>query len=321
MNQPVFASLLPVVFLIGAGVLARRRGWISAQGVKELSNLAFLLLAPALLFRTMATVRLEQMELRPIATYFIGAGIIFLVTLLLRGLNRRAVVLALAGTYSNAVMIGIPLVGLAYGDAGLVPLFTLVSMHAVVMLTLATVLLELSVAREERAAGLHAQRSMAHTVALAVRNAIVHPVPLPIIAGLLFAQTGWTIPPLVDKPMQLLGSSFGPLALVLVGATLASSRIGALWRGALALALAKNLGHPVLVVVAAWALGTGGLPVAVMALTAALPIGANVFLFSQRYGVDEELITAAVAVSTVLAMATTWLVLWVTGSMNVLPPM
>ena len=202
MDQPVFASLLPVVFLIGAGVLARRRGWISGQGVKELSNLAFLLLAPALLFRTMATVRLEQMELRPIATYFIGAGVIFAATLLLRGLNRRAVVLALAGTYSNAVMIGIPLVGLAYGEAGLVPLFTLISMHAVVMLTLSTVLLELSVAREERAAGLHAQRSMAHTVALAVRNAIIHPVPLPIIAGLLFAQTGLVMPEGIDTSLK-----------------------------------------------------------------------------------------------------------------------
>ena len=34
------------------------------------------------------------------------------------------------------------------------------------------------------------RRSMARTVGRALRNAIIHPVPLPIIAGLLFAQTG-----------------------------------------------------------------------------------------------------------------------------------
>jgi hypothetical protein len=318
-NQPILASLLPVVLLIAAGVLARRQGWLSAQGVKELSNVGFLLLAPALLFRTMSRVRVDEMELRPIATYFIAAGLIFAGTLALRGLNRRGVVLALACTYSNAVMIGIPLVALTFGEPGLVPLFTLISMHALVMLTVSTVLLELSLAREERAAGRHVERHAAHTALVAVRNSIVHPVPLPILAGLLFAQTGWSLPPVVDKPLQLLGGAFTALALVLVGATLAGSRIGALWKGALALALAKNLLHPLLVLAAAWVLGVGGLPVAVMALAASLPIGANVFLFSQRYRVDEELVTAAVAISTVLAMATASLVLWATTSGKVLP--
>ena len=41
-----------------------------------------------------------------------------------------------------------------------------------------------------------------------------------------------------------------------------------------------------------------------MVVTAALPIGANVFMFSQRYGVAQELVTAAVAISTVLSAVT-----------------
>jgi len=39
-------------------------------------------------------------------------------------------------------------------------------------------------------------------------------------------------------------------------------------------------------------------------VAAALPIGANVFLFSQRYRTSEELVTASMAVSTLLALAT-----------------
>ena len=39
-------------------------------------------------------------------------------------------------------------------------------------------------------------------------------------------------------------------------------------------------------------------------LAAALPIGANVFLFSQRYRKEEEMVTAAVAVSTAVALLT-----------------
>ena len=53
-----------------------------------------------------------------------------------------------------------------------------------------------------------------------------------------------------------------------------------------------------------WLLGLEGVPLAVMVVTAGLPIGANVYLFSQRYGVAEELITASVAVTTVMGLIT-----------------
>ena len=56
-------------------------------------------------------------------------------------------------------------------------------------------------------------------------------------------------------------------------------------------------------------LGVTGLPMAVMVVAAALPMGANVFLFSQRYGVAQELITASVAVSTALSVLTLTLAL------------
>ncbi len=46
-----------------------------------------------------------------------------------------------------------------------------------------------------------------------------------------------------------------------------------------------------------------------MVLAAALPIGANVFMFSQRYDVDQDLIATGAALSTVLAMFTLTFVL------------
>ena len=46
-----------------------------------------------------------------------------------------------------------------------------------------------------------------------------------------------------------------------------------------------------------------------MVVVASLPIGANVFLFAQRYRVAEDLITASVGLSTVLALGTVALVL------------
>jgi malonate transporter len=308
-NSFVISSLLPVVLLIAAGYLAGRRRWIGGNAVKDLSNLIFLLLAPALLFRAMSTVHVEQLSLKPVAAYFIASGLLFAGTMALRGFNRTAAVIALANTYSNTVMIGIVLIDLAYGESGMVVLLTLISLHSLVLLTSATVVLELAVAREHAKVGGAGTHSMARTVLRALRNAIVHPVPLPIIAGLLFAQTGWTMPEVIDKPIQLLGQAFGPVALVMVGITLAFTPIGAHWRGALAQALLKNLLHPALVAAIGWALGVRGLPLAVMVVAASLPMGANVFLFSQRYRTSEELVTASVAVSTALGLVTVTVVM------------
>ncbi|MBX9610015.1 MAG: AEC family transporter [Burkholderiales bacterium] len=317
MDHPVVSALIPVVLLIGIGFIAGKRRWIRAEAVRDLSNLVFLVLIQALLFRTMSTVHIERLDFKPVALYFAVAGTLFAGLVVLRGTTRRAAVEALAAIFSNTVMIGVPLVSLAYGEAGLVLLFTLISLHALILLTLATVVLELLAARE---AAQHADSDVPHlwaTVGLAVRNAIIHPVPLPIIAGLLFAQTGLTLPAVVDRPLQLLGAAFGPVALVLVGVTLAQSAIGRHLKGALAISGVKMLLHPLLMAGVGLLFGLRGLPLSVMVLAAALPIGANVFLFSQRYQVAQGLITASVAASTLLGLGSLTLVMWLIGHLPI----
>ncbi len=313
MNHPVVSALFPVVVLIAIGYLAGRRAWIGAAAVKDLSNLVFMVLAPALLFRTMASSHASMLDLKPLLAYFGVAIAVYAGVLLWRGFSRRSAVLALASTFSNTVMIGVPLVGLAYGQQGLVTLFTLISMHALVLLTVATLVLEFAVVHEQKLAGRAVDRHVAATVLLALRNGIIHPVPLPIIAGLLFAQTGWAIPAVLDKPLQLLGQAFGPVALLMVGVTLAFNPVGQHLRAALGISLAKNVVHPALMAAVGWALGLEAVPLAVMIVAASLPIGANVFLFSQRYEVAQDTVTASVAVSTGLALVTVSVVLLLLG--------
>ena len=309
LDHPVVSSLVPVVLLILVGVVAGYLRLIRQEAVTDLSNLVFLVLTQALLFRTMSSVHVEQLDFGPVSLYFAVAAGLFAALVFLQGANSRAAVLALGGTFSNTIMIGVPLVGLAYGEAALVLLFTLISLHALFLLTLATIVLELLQAREQSQAGLVEQRHSLHTIALAVRNAVIHPVPLPIIAGLLFAQTGWTLHPLVDRPLQLLGNAFGPVALVLVGVTLSQASIGKELKGAVALSAIKTLLHPLLMALAGWAFGLRGVSLTVLVVAASLPIGANVFLFAHRYQRAQNLVSAGMAVSTIFALLSVTLVM------------
>lgn len=314
-SHPVVASLTPVFLLIAAGFLAGRRAWIRESAVRDLSNLVFLLLIPALLFRTMSAVHVQALDFRPLAAYFPAALALLGVSIAWRGFNRASVVMALGGVFSNMVMIGITLVELAYGKAALVTLLTLVSVHALILLTVGSVVLELVVAREARASGERAPHLL-QTAWSAIKGALIHPIPLPILSGLLYAQTGWSLPAVVDKPLQLLGSAFGPIALVLVGVTLARTPLGGHLRQALWISASKNLVLPLLVGCSAWIVGVTGLPLTVMVVAAALPMGANVFLFAQRYEVAQELTTASMGLSTVLALFTLTFVMLVMACLS-----
>jgi malonate transporter len=76
-------------------------------------------------------------------------------------------------------------------------------------------------------------------------------------------------------------------------------------RTALALSAVKLLLMPALAfAVAHWGFGLAGVPLSVVVLMAALPVGSNALIFAQRYRSDEAQATAAIVVST-LAFALT----------------
>jgi len=303
-DSPVFSSLIPVILCIGIGFFAARMGWVRAAAIPDFSNLVFLVLTPALLFRTMGAVRIQELNFRPVALYFLAAGLMFAVTMAVSGFSTRAAARGLAHMFSNTLMIGVPLVGLVYGKEGLVTLITLISLHSLILLTGVTIVFELAEAHERQKSGQSAPRPMLHTVLQAVRSGI-----LPILAGLVFAQTGLKLPGVVDHSLQVLGQALGPMALLLVGVTLAYTPVGQHLRSAWGIALAKTVLHPLLLAALAWVFGLSGLPVAVMFMAASLPVGANVFLFTQRYGVLQQEVSASIAVSTALALLTVPLML------------
>ena len=309
MTAVVF-TILPVFAVVLAGYAVARAGLISAEGVTGFTNVTFYLFVPALLFRAMRSVHFDALDLLPLYTYFGGALLCFLISIAAsrRWLGRdirRATVTALAITFSNTVLLGIPLVKLAFGDSGLVILLMIVSLHTLILFATATLFLEFGGVGDGSAT-----RSHWANVAEAVRNTLIHPVILPIIAGLAWGAMRLPLPDVVDAPLALLAAASGPCSLVLLGASLAQYGIAEYWRPALALSALKIIVFPIVI----WALGRyvfglTGVALAVVTLTAALPVGANVYLFAQRYQVAQGEITAAVALSTAASVATLALVM------------
>ena len=60
MNFVVLFSLVPVLLLVAVGFAASKAQWLKPGSVKDLSTLLFMVLTPALMFRTMSRVHLTS---------------------------------------------------------------------------------------------------------------------------------------------------------------------------------------------------------------------------------------------------------------------
>jgi predicted permease len=217
---------------------------------------------------------------------------------------------AISVAFGNTVQLGIPFAAALFGEAGLAIHIALISLHALIILTILTVLVELDLAR---AAGRHGTpASLGRTLATTARNTLIHPVVLPVLAGLAWHAVRLPLPTLADEILVTLASAVVPLCLVLIGVSLSQYGIKGHLRGATAATLGKLFLLPtVVLVVAHWGFGLAGLPLSVLVMMAALPVGSNALLFAQRYATLEAEATAAIVASTVAFVATAglWLAL------------
>ncbi|MBK9137111.1 MAG: AEC family transporter [Betaproteobacteria bacterium] len=325
MTLAVFYKLLAIFFTVGLGWLAARLRWFgeaSAAEARLLSSLTMNVFVASLLFRTAARIDFARLPWPVLMAYFLPALALVLVV---GAWHRRArsddantappptgapaipATRAVAATYGNAVQLGIPMAAALFGEAGLAIHITMVGVHGVMLLTLPTALAELALAHAH--ARQHGAAPLAQVLLTTVRNTLLHPVVLPIVAGLVWNLTGVGLHPVVDEALQLLGNAVVPVCLVLIGITLRAYGIGGkisdAVRAVLPVCLVKLVVMPaVILAVAHWGFGLAGVPLAVVVMMAALPVGSNALIFAQRYHVLEAESTAAIVISTLAFVVT-----------------
>jgi predicted permease len=324
MTLAIFYKLLAIFFTVGLGWLAARLRWFGEATPAEarlLSNLAMNVFVASLLFRTAARIDFARLPWPVLMAYFLPALALVLVVGAWHRRGRGSetgtpppagapaipATRAVAATYGNAVQLGIPMAAALFGEAGLAIHITMVGVHGVMLLTLPTALAELALAHAH--AQQHGAAPLARVLLTTVRNTLLHPVVLPIVAGLLWNLTGLGLHPVLDEALQLLGSAVVPVCLVLIGITLRAygigGRLGEAVRAVLPVCLVKLVAMPALILaVAHWGFGLAGVPLAVVVMMAALPVGSNALIFAQRYRVLEAESTAAIVISTLAFVVT-----------------
>lgn len=316
MTAVVFQKLVAIFIAVLIGWGVGRMRWLGderqgADPARTLSNAAFYIFVPALLFRTTTRLDLGALPWAIIVAYFVPVMLLlFVVYAWERATNRGGrmpaaapSVRAISSVFGNTVQVGIPLAAALFGETGLGIHITVVSLHSLTLLTVLTILVEMDLARARARHEPHA--SALATLKATLRNTIVHPVVLPVIAGLVLNAAGVPLPPVLDEVLEVLGTAVVPLCLVLIGMSLAYYGVRGSVRPAIVLSVLKLVVMPALVlVIAHWGFGLAGMPLAVIVVMASLPVGSNALVFSQRYETLEAEATTAIVISTVAFVAT-----------------
>ncbi|MAB00993.1 MAG: ABC transporter permease [Stappia sp.] len=306
----ILTIVLPLFILIGLGYAAARTGVLEASIGDGLGRFVYVVAIPVMIFRTLATSDLGGVS--PWGfwfSYFTGVAITWtLGTLLIGHVFRRearaGVIGGINAAFANTALVGVPLVTAVHGEAGLVPLFILISIHLPVMTVACALLMERAAVLD----GTQEPQPLPKLVTGVLKNLATNPIVIGIACGVAWRFTGLPIEGVFSEVLSRIASATIPVALFSLGMSMVSYGIrGNLAPGLVLSTLKIGVMPAIVFIMARYVVHMPPLWISVATLTAACPTGINAFLFANRYGTGHAMSANSITLTTGLAVVTTGL--------------
>ncbi|NJM30610.1 MAG: AEC family transporter [Rhizobiales bacterium] len=309
----ILNSVLPVFGIIALGFIFAKLRLVSEGTARGLTQFVFLLAIPALLFRTV--VMMPPQEVKPWGLWIAMFGGLAIVWMLAAIIAQRTESLSASGGaaasmaagFGNVALLGTPLALAHYGKDAAVPAGLILSIHAVILWLAATLHREFAVHAEQviwRSIG----RELLKTLST---NAII----IALAAAGIWRFVGLGLHPIPDRMLEMLSDASIPSALFALGLSLATYSLRGQWGGVGILIVLKMAVAPLMVYGLLRLLGPiPDLWFKVAVVFAAMPTGANAFLFAHRNEEAVAPVSASIALGTALAAITVSVLLYALDS-------
>jgi predicted permease len=305
--------ILPVFLVIGFGYVAAWRGLFSESAIDGIMRFAQSFAIPFLLFRSIAKLDLG-------AAYDTGLMISFYSGALLAGglgyvVARRvfgrsptdALAIGFVCSFSNTLLLGLPITELAYGPQALEANYAIISVHAPLLYALGITAMEML-----RSHGQGKSKAvLARQVSLAI---LTQPLLLGILAGVFVNLAGLPLPGVVWTAVDMMVRAALPAALFGLGGTLMRYRPEGDMKTIAAVCAITLIFHPAVT----YLMGRFGFGLSVdqmrsAVITAAMAPGVNAYMFANMYGAAKRVAASSVLLATAASILTTW------GWLHILP--
>lgn len=298
----IFNVVVPVFAIIVLGYLAVRFKLFPREGVRGLVAFVNNFATPCLFFRAMATADFSaEFNWAVIIPFYVGALTVFVVGSVVSSKifgNRpgEGVSAGFAATFSNTVLIGLPIIQRAYGPGSLVTTLSIMAFHAPFLITVAMLAMEL-VRRD--GAPLH------KALGVAAVRIVANPLLWGIAAGAVANVFQVQFPEPVDAFLVMMTAAVIPAALFGLGGALNEYRISESWAQSLTMALLKLLLLPGIAYVLLYhVLRIDHEYARYAVLLASMPAGINAYVFATYYNRSVNIAANTILLSTVLSVVT-----------------
>ncbi len=296
----ILNTVLPVFGMIVLGYGFARFKVFDAVSGRGISLFVFNVAIPALLFKTVATMAPQQGAPWSLwIAFFGGLGLTWLITAFVSRFVEPLDVsggaaASMAAGFGNLALLGTPLALAHFGKEVAIPLGMILSIHAPILWF--TAMLHRELARHS------GNFSIGRTAKELFRSLATNMIVLGLIAGSIWRFTGFGIHPIAGTMLDMLADASVPTALFALGVSLAGYSLKGSWSGMFVLIGLKMVLMPVLVfLMVHYVVSIPPLWGHVAVLFAAMPTGANAFLFSQKNEEAVASVSGSIALGTALA--------------------
>ncbi len=298
----VFNVVIPVFAIMALGYLSVRFRLYPRDGVKGLVALVNNFLTPCLLFDAMLTSDFGS-TFNPaiIAPFYIGAVFSLLVGAIISvklfgARPGEGVSAGFSALYTNTVLIGIPVIHRAYGEAAMPTTFSIIAFHAPLLITLGMLVMEL-VRRDGQA--------LLPSLGMAAVKIFQNPLLWGVGLGLTGNYLDIELPEIGTAFFDMMAAAVVPVALFGLGGALNEYRVSESWLQASVMSFLKLMVQPTIAYVLMIHVLHVPLEYARYGIVlAAMPAGINAYVFATYYERAVNVATNTVLISTVASILT-----------------
>lgn len=295
---------MPLIIVALLGFICAKSQWLKRPQVDALSQFTFYLSIPAFLFYQMAQANFSK-DISPqlfIAFYLpvlCCYGIAWLSHYYF--INKRDItkvgssaVFSLAASYSNTVIIGLPILFAAFGEQVLGIIFLIITFHSALLFVLTSVLASINSTKKTTILGKNI-----------LKQNLKNPLVISISLGLLVNLLGLELPKILADSLILLGKPAITLALFILGASLAYYQVRDKLLAIGIASLCKLVLLPALVLFTSHIIfQLSPLSITVLVILSACPTGVNAYLMAKSQQQEQQTVAGTVVVTTLLSMIT-----------------
>ena len=295
----VASIIVPIFGMAVIGFVSGRAGLLGESAARGLSDFVFRLAIPVMLFHTLGTLDLPDIQWRGMAAYYAAAGLIYVGSALFAryGLKLNAEgagAFAMGTAFANTVLLAMPIVLKVHGPQNMAPMFLIISFHTTFLFGVGSILVETWRARAS---------SPLKTLAKILRGLVTNPIIIGLGSGMLLNVSGLQLPGWLNEICDMFAKAAVPCALFSMGLTLSGFRLAGNRRNVALIVAIKLLLHPLLMwVIGRFVFHLEPLWLSVSVISAAMPSGINSYLFAAGYRAQEATLAAAVLAGTALSM-------------------